>query len=99
MSDADRKKDTLERIEKLERKLTKDMLDEVKDMTDAQLRTRIVLCQANLAENDRLRDADDQLAETKQAYDDAAEPYKTAKKQQTALATYCTLLLELKEET
>lgn len=97
MNDADRKRDTMERLDKLQRKLTKDMLDEVKDMNDEQLRDRIVLCQANLAENERLCDEDADLAAAKQAFDDAAEPYKTAKKQQTALAAYCTLLLELKE--
>lgn len=97
MTNSDRTLDTHERMEKLAKKvLPPEVVTELTEMTTDQLKQRIVLCHANLAENDRERETDENLADAKAAYTTAAAPYKEAKSLQHGMATYCTLLLELK---
>jgi hypothetical protein len=92
----DRNVDTLNRMEKLQKKMAPDVIEELQAMGAAELKARIVLSQANLSENEREQDADDELARLKDELKNAAEPYRDAKKLQSQIATYCTLLLEQK---
>jgi len=93
----ERAKDTIDRMEKLKKKIPADMLQAVADLDATALREHVVLCQAQLAENEREHDADEDLATAKDTYQQAALPYKKQKTIQTALAAYCSLLIELKE--
>jgi hypothetical protein len=92
----DRNADTMNRMEKLQKKMDMDVVEELEKMDVAELKARIVLSQANLSENDREQDADQELARLKDELKNAAEPYKEARKCQSQIATYCTFLLEQK---
>lgn len=90
----ERAQDTQERLEKLQKKLPPMIIEELTALDTVALKARIVLAQANLAENEREKDADLDLLAAKNTYKNLGAPYKEAKTEQTSIATYCTLLLE-----
>lgn len=84
-----------EKMFKLRKKLSDELVDELEAMSVDDLHARIVRCEANLHENEQAKDRDQGLKELQTKLKEARAPYQDAKKQQTSIAQYCTCLLDM----
>ena len=89
----DRSEDTAERMAKLRKKLRSEAMD-LNEMGAADLKAKIVECQANLVEQQREMATDTDLLTAKDALAHEMAPYKEAKQRLTHVMGYCTLRLE-----
>lgn len=81
------------KLKKLAKRIPRDMVEELKNMSTDDLRRRIVRSQVNLAEVKAAMERDEGLADAKEALRNIRGPYADATKLQKAIGEYATLLL------
>ena len=92
--ETDRAQETETRLLELQTKLPEDEWLDLDALDSAALDRKIIECQVNLVENDRLKNTDMDLLAAKNKYSALGGPYKDAKKRLTLIMEYCTLRLE-----
>lgn len=86
--------DAMARAAKVIGQLAPGLLDELTELSNADLKKRALSAGHHLSLSERRRKTDKDLAEAKARYDAAKAPYDDAKKLQTAIQAYGMLLLE-----
>lgn len=86
--------DALSKASKTINLLAPGLLDELTELSNADLKKRALAAGHHLSLSERRRKTDKALAEAKAAYDAAKAPYDDAKKLQSAVQAYGMLLLE-----
>jgi hypothetical protein len=76
-----------------------ELVDNMENMKNDELKTRVIQAQHNLLVSERSRAENISLSKAKARYDDLKEPYDDAKKLQTAIIQYGLLLLEERGDT
>lgn len=75
-------------------KFDRDLVENMENMSNDELKQRVLQSQMNLMESERSRKDDDALNKAKAKFDVLKGPYDDAKKLQTAVINYGILLLE-----
>lgn len=86
--------DALAKAAKTINQLAPDLLDELTELNNADLKKRALAAGHHLSLSERRRKTDKALAAAKAAYEAAKAPYDDAKKLQAAIQSYGMLLLE-----
>lgn len=82
------------RLAKLAKKIGKSMAEELQNMTNQDLRSRVTRCQMNILETKLAMERDEVLSEMKDKVKDLAGPYRDALSNQKRIAEYAALRLQ-----
>lgn len=82
------------KMNKLRKKLPPELVEELEQMDEADLRKRIVTSECNLHETQKAKEADKELNDLKYKVKEASAPFAEAKKLQTAIIQYATCVLD-----
>lgn len=85
------------KLSKVKKKLDQMLIEELDDMAEADLKSRIVKCVGNIAESESAKEKDTQLQDCKVELKNLAAPYRDAISHQRAILKYVTLLLQAKD--
>lgn len=89
--------ETEKKLSKLAKKFDEPLVEELNNMSEADLKARIVSCQMNLEESNAAKARDEKLAEVAEELKELRAPYRETISHQRKVLTYATLRLRMME--
>ena len=83
-----------ETMHKLRKKIPESTVEELEELDEAGLRSRIAQCEVSIHESEQARLTDKQLAAWKEKVKEANAPYNDVKNAQNSIARYCACRLD-----